>query len=93
MACQLTTKVAYLTRTVFDHSPLLLQLERPRTPSVTSEIWRLYIFWLTILNGTRILAALTENVTFNSVAWDAMKAFLRGVFYNILVLSRPSDDH
>lgn len=85
LACQLTTCVKYLPRTMSDHSPLLLQIKIPNSSPGLGKPWRLNPFWLNIIDHSQILTGLTDYFLFNSgsadlnVEWDAMKASLRGV--------------
>lgn len=78
LACQLTTQVEYLTRTISDHSPLLLRFRLHNSPQGTCKPWKLNPFWLNIIDKDRIQDGLLDYFLHNSgsadrnVKWDAM---------------------
>lgn len=85
LMCQLVSQVTFQTRTVSDHSPLLLQLGLPMVSRGQRKTWKLNPFWLTIVDQKWVQNELHTYFSQNSgsashhVVWDAMKATLRGV--------------
>lgn len=85
LLCQLVSQVTYQTRTVSDHSPLLLQISIPMVSKGPRKTWKLNPFWLNIVDQKWIQTELTSYFLQNSnsaphhVIWDAMKATLRGI--------------
>lgn len=80
-------KVQYLTRSISDHSSLLVHLKVRPASNLPRAPWKLNAFWLNLFpSHTKIetdIAAYWQRHTDYpdlNAAWDAFKAFLWGLF-------------
>lgn len=86
-ASQYVEGIQYLPRSISDHSPLLLSLKVKPGTNLPRAPWKLNAFWLNLFpfheKVERDIVAYWQRHTDHpdtDTAWDAFKAFLRGIF-------------